>query len=225
MRWVLPFALVSIACSESRSGDASKKNEEAEPEGKTLLGVWPEKWACDSVAPPAELAQALAGEVKVEESPFTPPRGVPKPCSYSVPQAATTDAGAATVESWSFDVDCRDGYEETATRIFTDWARQSEEYVAEYKKRVGTGKPPTNDAGVPLKAPEASRDANVGRKALDAHGQGLIFLDDDSPCYVRVFGPDAERRLALATLVARHLTEATAPMKPHGDPVFKPGAP
>jgi hypothetical protein len=41
----------------------------------------------------------------------------------------------------------------------------------------------------------------------------LLFLDDDAPCYVRVIGPGADRRLALARLVAGRLERRTAPGK------------
>ena len=58
------------------------------------------------------------------------------------------------------------------------------------------------------------REVEVGAKGLDHHGQGLIFIDDDAPCYVRVIGPDAANRLALAQLIAKNLTFANAPMSP-----------
>ena len=63
-------------------------------------------------------------------------------------------------------------------------------------------------------APGAAVDVAVGAKGLDHHGQGLLFIDDDAPCYVRVVGPDAPRRLALAQLIAKNLTFANAPMSP-----------
>jgi hypothetical protein len=58
----------------------------------------------------------------------------------------------------------------------------------------------------------------VGAKGLDHHGQGLIFVDDDAPCYVRVLGKDAARRLELARLIAKNLTFANAPMTPRAFP-------
>jgi hypothetical protein len=133
------------------------------------------------------------------------------------------DAGVPIVEAWTFDVDCRPDYEERAEILFAEYAKKSEELVAEYQKRTtGPGvKPPTDDAGVPLKGPQAASAAVVGRKALDHHGQGLLFVAGNAPCYVRVVGPDAARRLALAQLVDANLAEINAPMKPHGDPVLK----
>jgi hypothetical protein len=64
----------------------------------------------------------------------------------------------------------------------------------------------------------AGRDAGateveVGRTALDHNGQALIFVDDDTPCYVRVQGPIAEGRLALGQHLARKLSVETAPMR------------
>ena len=47
---------------------------------------------------------------------------------------------------------------------------------------------------------------------------GLIFIDDDAPCYVRVVGNDAARRLELAKLLAKNLTFANAPMSPRAFP-------
>jgi len=64
------------------------------------------------------------------------------------------------------------------------------------------------------RAPEAAAEVAVGAKALDHHGQGLLFIDDDAPCYVRVAGKDAARRLELARLIAKNLTLANAPMTP-----------
>jgi hypothetical protein len=41
-----------------------------------------------------------------------------------------------------------------------------------------------------------------------------LFIDDDAPCYVRVVGPEADRRMALARHLVSALTPATAPMTP-----------
>jgi hypothetical protein len=225
MRRSVIALLAMAACSKSEgdqgAGKANTSEEPAAGGGKTVLGVWPERWTCSEVAPLDQVSSVLGGEAQLLDSPFQPPRGVPKPCSYSVTRAAPTDAGAAIVDAWTFDVDCREDYEKRAELLFAQYARTSAELVEGYQAQVGSGKPPTDDAGVPIKAPMASHEAMVGRKALDHHGQGLLFLDDDAPCYVRVVGPDAERRLALAKLVGANLKEANAPMKPHGDPVMK----
>jgi hypothetical protein len=219
--------LIVAACSSKDDSKPERGSDMVEGPGKTILGIDPPKWTCDVVAAPPKIAEVLGGEIAVLDSPFTPPRGVPEPCNYTTtrpgPPRKDGDAGTPMIEAWTFDLDCRPDYEERAELLFAEYARTSEELVAEYQKRTtGPGiKPPTDDAGVPLRAPQAHHEAIVGRKALDHHGQGLLFLDDDAPCYVRVVGPDAERRLALAQLVAAGLSEANAPMKPHGDPIMK----
>ena len=71
-----------------------------------------------------------------------------------------------------------------------------------------------NDAGIEYHRPGAPTEVDVGAKALDHHGQGLLFIDDDAPCYVRVVGPDSNARLALAKLIAKNLTFQNAPMTP-----------
>jgi len=218
------IALLAVAAcskSEGKQGSAEGSSEEPAGPGKTLLGIWPERWTCSEVVAPEQLTPLLGGPAQVLDSPFQPPRGVPKPCNYSVSRTAATDAGAAVVDAWTFDIDCREDYEKRAELMFAQYAQTSADQVAAYQAQVGSGKPPTDDAGVPMHVPQGSHAAAVGRKALDHHGQGLLFLDDDAPCYVRVVGPDAEKRLALAKLVSEHLHEANAPMKPHGDPVMK----
>ena len=67
--------------------------------------------------------------------------------------------------------------------------------------------PPPNPNAVAL-----ATDVDVGARGLDHHGQALIFIDDDAPCYVRVTGPDAVARKELAEVLALALRPATAPM-------------
>ena len=52
----------------------------------------------------------------------------------------------------------------------------------------------------------------IGRSGLDHHNASLLFIDDDSPCYVRVLGPGQKNRIALAEIIAAKLDESTAPM-------------
>lgn len=96
----------------------------------------------------------------------------------------------ASQEPWSFDMDCRKNALDTAAKLF-------EQYQGTAAK---------TDAGV--------SDVEVGRQAVDHHGQAILFIDDDAPCYVRVHGPTAEGRLSLARLIAGKLTLANAPMTP-----------
>jgi hypothetical protein len=223
MRFVIGLALLCAACSKSGSGaPASDKPEETKP--KTLLGVDPEKWTCTNIMSDAEVSAVLGGEVHVTESMMKPAFGEPKACSYGVIREATGDAGPPPEEPWMVAVSCREDYEKQAEILFTQYAQVSADEMAEYKKEVAEnkGKPLFTDAGVELTAPEDSfLVQGLGKKALDHRGQGLIFIDDDSPCYVRIAGPDAAHRLAIAQLVAKNLHESNAPMKPHGKPVMK----
>jgi hypothetical protein len=90
--------------------------------------------------------------------------------------------------------------------------------VQQYNTLADAGAVKPTDAGIAIHAPEVSSEVAVGAKGLDHHGQGLIFIDDDAPCYVRVVGPDSARRLELAKLVAKNLTFANAPMTPRPMP-------
>ena len=71
-----------------------------------------------------------------------------------------------------------------------------------------------DDAGVIHAPPPPAQEVAVGAKGLDHNGQALLFVDDDTPCYGRIVGPDPARRLALAQLIAKNLRPATAPMEP-----------
>ncbi len=213
----LLLALVPLAaCANDKSTSGSSSGQPAGRADPVLLGVPAERWTCDAIAPAAELDAALGATARPIDSPFTPPRGVPRPCSYQI-GGGGGDAGAG--EAWTFDVDCRQDYDKRAEILFAQYAKTSAELVDRYALEVGD-KPQVTDAGVTLKAPGAAHEVEVGRRALDHHGQGLLFIDDDSPCYVRIVGPGAERRLALGLLLARNLREANAPMTPHVDPVL-----
>jgi hypothetical protein len=120
----------------------------------------------------------------------------------------------STMEYWTYDIDCRDDMKQRADALFAQYKRTSAELVAQYDQMTDAGLVKPTDAGIAIKRPEDAVEVEVGAKALDHHGQGLLFVDDDAPCYVRVIGPDAPRRLELAKLVARNLTFANAPMTP-----------
>jgi hypothetical protein len=205
-RHLLPLLTLVAACSSE--GGASKQTEKsAEPERK-LAGVFPDRFQCDSIAKPEQLVQVL-GAVKVNklESALSPPKGVPQPCNYEVVMQST-------MEYWTYDIDCRDDMKQRADALFAQYKRTSAELVAQYDQMTDAGLVKPTDAGIAIKRPEDAVEVEVGAKALDHHGQGLLFVDDDAPCYVRVIGPDAPRRLELAKLVARNLTFANAPMTP-----------
>ena len=105
-----------------------------------------------------------------------------------------------------------------ADALFAQYKRTSADLVQQYDHLSDAGMVKPTDAGVAIKRPDDAVEVSVGAKALDHHGQGLLFIDDDAPCYVRVIGPDAPRRLALAQAVAKNLTFANAPMTPRPMP-------
>ena len=216
-------ALLAAACSVIAASGCSRDSTSAPAPGSasasgavTLVGVYPDEFNCDSVAPPAKLAEVLGGTPRVIEGTIQPPRGVPKPCNYLVGEGPppASDAGGPGPEAWTFDIDCRDTYQQTADKLFEQYTKGSQDLVEQYNAVVDAGHVEVVDGGPPIKAPSAAHEVQVGKRALDHHGQGLLFIDDDAPCYVRVIGPDAAKRLALAKLVAENLTPARAPMTP-----------
>lgn len=204
----LAFAIPAAAAACSSDSKSAPAQPEAAGASAALVGVWPDKFQCDSVAPPDALAQALGGTPRVVDSAIQTPQGVARPCNYLVD-------GAAGPEAWTFDLDCRPGYAEVADKLFDQYTRGSQDLVDQYNAVVDAGHLDVVDGGPAIKAPESAHEVQVGKRALDHHGQGLLFIDDDAPCYVRVIGPDAGKRLALAQLIAKNLTPARAPMQPH----------
>ena len=219
MRRTAVLLLALSACSTSGSGETDKADKKGSAERK-LAGIYPENFRCDSIANEQALGAVLAGQVRTLDSPSSIPRGVPHPCTYEVQRQPQP-------EYWTFDFDCRDGYKQRADALFEQYTRTSSELVEQYNIASDAAPVPDPepkkkepkkdmDAGIdaPQRAPEEASVVQVGAKGLDHHGQGLIFIDDDAPCYVRVVGPDKDRRLALAQLIATNLTFANAPMTP-----------
>jgi hypothetical protein len=214
MRRTAPLWIFLAACST----DGSTTNQPKPTDSPTkLAGVYPDKFVCDSIADTTVLGGVLGGTVKQIDSASSVPRGVPHPCTYEVM--------AQQPEYWTFDFDCRDGMKQRADALFAQYTRTSGELVEQYNAASDAGPQPgaKRDAGVhdkdagidaPQRAPEAATEVMVGLKGLDHHGQGLLFIDDDAPCYVRVVGPDSARRLELAKTIAKNLTFANAPMNP-----------
>jgi hypothetical protein len=217
------FMWVLAALAGCKNDGAASDPPTAVP--RALAGVYPEQWQCDSIASLAALGQVLGGAVKQVDSALSVPRGLPHPCNYEV--------SGHELEYWSFDVDCRDGMKQRADALFEQYKATSRELVEQYEaladagaqKPGAAGKPHAphdahagSDAGVELHPPSPAVAVAVGAKGLDHHGQGLLFIDDDAPCYVRVVGKDAARRLELAKLIAKNLTFANAPMTPRAAP-------
>lgn len=208
-------ALPAGACKDDGEAAPAKPVDDTPTK---LAGVYPDKFQCDSILPADAVGAALGGPARAIDNPSSVPRGVPHPCVYEVQ--------AAALEYWTYDFDCRDGMKQRADALFAQYAQTSSEMVEQYNAAADAGpkpadpnapkKPVDRDAGVdaPQRAPELAAEVAVGAKGLDHHGQGLIFIDDDAPCYVRVVGPDSARRLVLAKLIAKNLTFANAPMTP-----------
>ena len=210
----LPWVLVGVAgsiagplgCKDDRP--AAPEPPAAAP--RVLAGVYPDQWKCDSVAAPDALGRIFGGAVTQLASAITMPRGLPHPCSYEV--------HLREPEFWTFDVDCRDGMKQRADALFAQYRTTSRELVQQYDALSDAGAIKPTDSGVEVRPPEDAVEVAVGAKGLDHHGRGLVFIDDDAPCYVRVVGKDAARRLELARLLATHLTFANAPMTPRAQP-------
>lgn len=197
------LVLVLGAC-EGKSSGAAAGGDPATADIK-LVGVDLDRWTCDLIATPAAMSQLLGAPARGVDSTLGSAPGTPKPCNFVVE--------GPVPEAWSFDLDCRDHAIATAEKLFVEYVARNEELIAQYDAATG-GKVVTNDAGVEQHGVAAPSVVAVGKKALDHHGQAILFIDDDTPCYARVAGPDAARRLVVATMVAQKLTPATAPMRP-----------
>ena len=206
------LCLLALAGCETAAAPKDKDKPGTEPK---LAGVYPDKFECSSIVTNEALGQVVGGTAHTFDSGITTERGLAHPCEYQV----QTQAG---VESWRFDMDCRDTWKKTADTLFQQYRQNNAEQIDHYNALADAGQIKANpDAGLEkeqIHAVGAAADVAVGAKGLDHHGLAILFIDDDAPCYVRVFGPDAPRRLELAKLVAKNLTFANAPMTPRPFP-------
>ncbi len=209
------MALAGVALAGCGNETSSPKAKPTEETHAKVAGVDPDHFECRSILTLAQLTEILGAPTRAVDSASSIPKGVPRPCTYEV---ATTPP-----EMWTFDFDCRDGYKKRADALFAQYKQINEDRIERYNELSDAGVPkpkPTNpdktkDAGVvELHPPGEATRVDVGAKGLDHNDQGLLFIDDDAPCYVRVVGRDAARRLALAKAVAKHLTFVNAPMSP-----------
>ncbi len=200
---ILPLA----ACSSDAAAPKDKPTEG--PVGK-VAGVFADKFDCTTIISHDTLAQVLGGNVRRLDGPIQMQRGLPKPCSYEV----SSDPPAV----WTYDFDCRDGFKQRADALFTQYKQQNADRIEKYNAVADAGVPKAPkgavDAAIELKQPGVASEVAVGAKALDHNDQGLLFIDDDAPCYVRVVGPDAPKRLELSKLIVKQLTYVNAPMDP-----------
>jgi len=204
---LLAAAAAGATACKTEPASSSAQEKASEPAAGQLAGVWPQSFECGSIASPAALGQLLGGAVRQTDNPMTMPKGVAKPCVYELLRDNT-------LEQWQFDFDCRESYKTTFDKLVEQYRQQNLEMIAEWDHRADAGLFKPNDAGIEYIRPGEPTEVTVGKKALDHRGVALIFLDDDAPCYVRIAGKDAARRLELAKLVARNLTYQNAPMTP-----------
>lgn len=202
----ISLLLVAAAC-KSDPGAAAQQDPKATEIGSQLAGVWPTQFQCASIATPDALAQIFGATPTQVDNPMSMPKGVAPPCMYELSRDGA-------LEQWQFDFDCRDSMKTTADALFEQYKKQNSEMIADWNQKADAGVFKPNDAGVEYHRPGDPLEVPVGAKGLDHHGVALIFIDDDAPCYVRVAGKDAARRLELAKLIAKNLTYVNAPMSP-----------
>ena len=202
-----------VGCKSEAKDQGTPRDKPVEPGGK-LAGVWPDKFVCESITTTEALGPILGGTARQIDNPAPVPRGIAHPCVYEVSTGQMTDAGVAINTVYTYDFDCRDNYKKTADALFAAYTKQNADLVQEFDRQADAGLMKPNDAGIEYHRPGESSEVQVGAKALDHHGQGLLFIDDDAPCYVRVIGPDATARLELAKMIAKNLTVQNAPMTP-----------
>jgi hypothetical protein len=139
------------------------------------------------------MAAAVGVAVEPMASMFAAPRGAPAPCDFAMidPPAVEMVDGAPmpAQRMWSIRFDCREDHLPLADR--------------EMRR---------------LLAAEGALRVNIGSWGIDHRDAALWFVDDDAPCAVRVVGPGAGERAAIARAVATKLTPETAPMRPRPAP-------
>jgi hypothetical protein len=204
--------LLSFSVSGACSSDAAPQPEKPVDVGPTrkVAGVFPERFECSSIMTLSGLTELLGSPARAIDSASAVTPGLPRPCTYEL--------ASQPPEYWTFDFDCRTNYKSTADALFSQYKEINNSRIDEYNKVSDAGVPKApkgaTDAAVVYVQPGSAAEVDVGAKALDHNDQGLLFIDDDAPCYVRVIGPDAAKRLALAKQIAKNLTYANAPMTP-----------
>lgn len=186
LRMCLGLLCVVHVAGCSSSGGSSGEDDK----GKTteVIGIDPLSYKCEYLATVEQVAEAIGGKVEQRETAFTPEPGTAEQCAY----LRTGEEGKQ--EAWSFDLDCRADAMKTADTLFKQYE----------KTRMNDAGAFTNETGL----------VQIGRRAMDHHGQALIVVDDDTDCYLRVMGPGAEGRLALGKLLVDKLVWKIAPIRP-----------
>jgi hypothetical protein len=149
------------------------------------IGVYPSEFKCETVAPLPAVIDAVGQTVTLRAQQFEPQFGTPGACEYHGEEVKPAEGiDAGPYPSWSFDIDCRTLGLQSGERLMATYA--------------------ADETSVPIR---------VGKSGIDHRDTVLLFIDDDSPCSVRVLGRDREIRTALAELVAKNLTATNAPSK------------
>jgi hypothetical protein len=191
-----PLVAIAVLALAGACGNEKPKQKAAKVEGEAsagFIGVDPSVFRCETIAPVPDVGVAIGGQVERMESMFTPPKGTPVPCDYAqigLPPPVVQDGAPAPAQPmWSIRFDCREDHMPGTTKEM---------------ERLATE--------------EGATRVTVGKLAVDHLNAALLFVDDDSPCTVRVVGPNPDQRLAIARLVADRLTPRTAPMTPRPAP-------
>lgn len=192
---VFTLAALGAALGASLGLGGCKEEAKEKPAPKVLaaddqtvpeaIGVYPSEFKCESIAPLPAVIEAVGETVTLRKQQFEPQFGTPGACEYHGEEKKPPEGvDAGVYPSWSFDIDCR-----------TLGLQSGERLMATYAKD------------------ESSRPIRVGKSGIDHRDTVLLFIDDDSPCSVRILGPGQETRAALARLVAKNLTAQNAPSK------------
>lgn len=186
---------IAAAALAALSFASCKKEAKENPAPKVLaaddetmpaaIGVYPSEFKCESVAPLPDVISAVGQVVTLRPPAFDPQFGTPGACEYHGEEKKPAEGiDAGPYPSWSFDIDCRTLGLKSGKRLMATYAKD-----------------------------ETSTPIRVGKSGIDHRNTVLLFIDDDSPCSVRVLGLGRERREALAKLVAENLTATNAPSK------------
>ncbi len=191
---VTSVLLLSAACGDDKPKKKTAKKVEGQA-SEGFIGVHPSVFKCETLGSLGDIAKAVGGEVVMTAPMFEPPKGTPAPCDYRQlgTQTEVLDGAPAPAQRmWSVRFDCRDSYMPTTTK-------EMERLVAD----------------------EGATRVNVGKWGVDHRNAALVFVDDDTPCSIRVVGPGATERLAIGNVISAKLTLKTAPMTPR--PAPQPG--
>ncbi len=107
-RLALFGAALGAACAsgEEAEGAAAEPRDSERAAAVEMLGVDPSDFDCESIASEQQVASIVGGDVMLSRSQFEPPRGVTRPCIYTLARYADRDAGLDP-RRWSIDLDCR----------------------------------------------------------------------------------------------------------------------